>query len=69
MNESPRVSMKRLRHDRRIRGECADGCGNKSGKYYLCSTCREKFEKRKMRFKEGIKKVTRDPRRLLMSGM
>jgi hypothetical protein len=64
MSNNPGVYMKRLRHERRARGECSNGCGNMSGKYYLCSSCRDKFRKRQVRFKQGIKKVTRDPRRL-----
>ncbi|MGV2887556.1 hypothetical protein [Paenibacillus taichungensis] len=63
MENNPGVSMKRLRHERRARGGCSN-CDNYSGKYYLCSSCRDEFRKRQVRFKQGIKKVTRDPRRL-----
>ncbi|RRJ54938.1 hypothetical protein EHV15_35805 [Paenibacillus oralis] len=63
MDKNAGVNMKHLRRERRARGECSN-CKNHSGKFYLCSSCRDKSRKRQIRFKKGIKKATRDPRRL-----
>jgi hypothetical protein len=56
--------MRELRRSRREKGECANGCGNMSGSYYLCPTCRERSQRTNRRFKAGIHKEERSPRRM-----